>query len=139
LCGHLESSYSLLSLELTWFTQLLKVATSIAPAAEAAPALGIVIVNITITVLALTFFKEGAIICEAEVTAELSIVVDCPPDYWQTGPVYSDRGHLVHQDSMCASSVDFPSYIYLGTCYLQGFMELSVLIQLVVIIYSLPT
>jgi hypothetical protein len=95
-------------------------ATAITPVAEAAPALGIVLVNVTIAVLSLNFLKEGAIICEADVTAELSIVVDCPADNWQTSPVDSDRGHFVHQDSICASSVDFSSYIYLGTGYFVG-------------------
>jgi hypothetical protein len=41
-----------------------------------------VLVNVTIAVLFLLFLKEGAIICEEEVPAELSIVVDCPADNW---------------------------------------------------------
>ncbi len=57
-------------------------ATAIMPVAEGAPALDIVLVNVTIAVLFLLFLKEGAIICEEEVTAELSIVVDCPADNW---------------------------------------------------------
>ncbi len=44
-------------------------ATAITPVAEAAPALGIVLVNVTIAVLSLVLFKEGAIVCEADVTA----------------------------------------------------------------------
>ena len=112
-------------------------ATAITPVAEAAPALGVVLVNVTIVVLSLILLKEGAITCEADVTAELSIVVDCPADNWQTGSVDSDRGHFVHHDSMCGSSVEFPSYIYLGTGYFAG--ELSCLIPQVVIFYSLPT